>query len=80
MNAIDHIDSARSYNQLTYEDNNLKDSYAQTTKYIVYNSSNLSFEDLKKIYKNKIIIINMVTKSDKEIEYHYSIGKLLKES
>ena len=58
--------------------NLLKEDAARAEKYVIFNSAGLSFTDLKEMYKDKVISVNIVTSNDQEINYHYDIGELLK--
>jgi hypothetical protein len=79
LNEIDHYDFVRSYQSEDASINNVnKEEVAISTKYIIFNSTNLSLEDIKRLYSNKNIDVNILMKQNEKISYRYDIGQLIK--
>ncbi|OPX44879.1 hypothetical protein CLHUN_14330 [Ruminiclostridium hungatei] len=77
---IDRYDKIRSIKGSGSDSNNLyKENNAQAVKYVIFDSTGLSINDIKKIYKDEIISVKIITKKGKEIMLTYNVGEMLKD-
>ncbi len=76
---IDRIDEIRSLKMFQREENNTGYNYAQSYQFIVFDSTGLTAEDVKRIYADDIIEVEIITHSGDKILNKYSIGDLLTE-
>lgn len=77
LSAIDKLDKIRSEKVSTSEVNNAGSAYAQTISSFIFDMDNLTFEQIKDIYSNDIIIAKVLTKKGKELAFTFNLGESL---
>ncbi len=79
LNVIDGFDRVRSIKGGSSETNNLyKDNNAQAIKFVIFDSTGLTINDIKRIYQDEFIAVNITTRKGKDISRSYNVGEMIK--
>ena len=76
---IDQLDEGRSFRADQGFDNVKGDDHAGAYQSVVFNSSGLTVDDLKRLYRNETIKVEIITYSGVRIVTEYPFGDLIQE-
>ncbi len=77
LDEINHIDGIRQWEMYYGENNVINVSHTEATRELVFDSTNLTIDEIKKLFSRSNVTINVTSQSQQKINHTYNVGELL---